>query len=198
MEQQRSALTARIDKITTTIKERRLLVALDDLELARKLWPDYDPRDFTLREARYVDLSETEILRLQAKLKPLAEELRYYEGLREVAGHEQEWMRIKAAHFAKSLAVAKALRSAPTTLPEVLGDLLDTCERSREILSRAIDRLEQSRETPPAPSSIKALAHRQYQLRQLDLLKYHFTRQSEWLAGEIDSYRTDLSSLTRE
>ena len=199
LERRRSEQEARCEKLERAVRERRLLLSLDDLELARQLWPNYDHHDFDPREPIYKKLSDSEVLQLHNESDRLRETIDALDTLADLEGYERRWCVMKGEEFAKGHAVAKAFVSAAEgDLALALEDLITTYALQSKMLGNEIVRIEQTMAVEDA--SIKYISHGlerdpQDYYRQF---KDRFERHRAWLNIQAESYRLDLDELRRD
>lgn len=188
----------RIERLDIAVRERRLLVNLADLELARKLWPTLNHRDFNSREAIYKELNETEVIQLRRESEILAERQRYFATVAKSERLELDWFIIKADEFARTLAFAKAFDNDDGKLFQVaLEELIGTYAAGTKMLGHAIVMIDKTIETETSLPTFIWLDGEQYLTLHLTQLKDRCERHFNWLEVQIVSYQIDLNELVK-
>jgi hypothetical protein len=198
LEEDAGKMEARMRKVNTAVAERRVLVDKDDLELARELWPS-SRVSYDSREAVYKELSDEEVLYLRNELRSLGEQQKYLLCLMELGRYELAWLDLKAKDFIQLSETAKAVDGAdPGEAARAYRNAVRTYEAGRAALTRRSGELDAKMRGITRTGSLKTLDRLEELSRYYDHMKSRYESQSEWLRGQIGSYRADLIEIGRE
>jgi hypothetical protein len=195
----RKKLDVRVQKLGVAVRDRRVLVSKDDLDLAKELWPTYRDRPYGPREAVYKDLTDDEVERLRGELRALGETQTYYEVLAELARYELGWISLKAEDSAALSAVARAIGDdARDPIKDASRRAIRTYESDRELLRRESAELDGKLRGITRTGSLKTLELNEELAGYYEKMKTRYERQFDWLRGQIGGYQADLVELARE
>ena len=198
LEGEEKKIEARTQKINTAVVERRVLVAKDDLELARELWPAYRV-SYERREAVYQELSDEDVLYLRNELRSLGEQQKYFDCLMELAKYELAWLNIKIEDFGKLSEIARVVGGNDAgAVSYALRDAIKTYEADMASLKRRSVELDAKIHGVMRTGSLRTLDLIEELSRYYDHMKSRYDRHSEWLRSQIGSYQADLIEIGKE
>ena len=199
LDEARKKVEARMQKLTTAVQERRILVDKDDLELARELWPAYRDRPYDRREAVYKDLSDAEVLYFRNDLKTLGEQQKYFEGQSELGQYEEEWLIIKADEFTKLQEIARVIiDEEPGPMVVAVRGMIRTYEADTKALKRKSVEIDAKVHSITRIGTLTMLDRQEELARFYENMKNRYERHVEWLGVQIGSYQADLVELGKE
>ncbi len=190
---------ARMQKLSTAVAERRVLVDRDDLELAHELWPATYRVSYDHPEATYKELTDGEVLRLRNELRSLDEQQKYFECLTELGKYEQGWLDIKTDDSAKLSELATVIGGDdPGAVVFAIKETMRTYDADIAALKRKSDELNKKIQAITRTGTLKTLDRLEELSRYYEQMKSRCDRHIGWLKGQIGNYQADLVEISKE
>ena len=199
LEKEREAIESRMERLDKGVTEKRLLIDVTDLELARELWPDYQDRFQYYGEAIYRDLTADELVRLQLELWQLQSRQPLYAGLSDFIRSERRWWAFKADEFRKIRELAEAFDDdEPGKLDDALQSTIRIYATSIPAMERHQDELFAANQRLPRSGTLGVLEYQKALQNYYDSAMTRYERHILWLEGEVGVLRIDLVELASQ
>jgi hypothetical protein len=190
---------ARMQKLSTAVTERRVLVDMKDLELAHELWPATYRVSYDRPESTFRELTDEEVLRLRNELRSLGEQQKYFECLTELGKYEQGWLDIKTDDSAKLSELANVIGGDdPGAVIFAIKGTIRTYDADIAALKRKSAELDKKIQAITRTGTLKTLDRLEELSRYYEQMKSRCDRHIDWLKGQIGNYQADLVEISKE
>lgn len=199
LDSERPAIAARVERLNNAVIEKRVLIDVADLELARELWPEYRDRFRDYGKPVYRDLTDDELNRLRSELLELQNQQSLYDGMSSFISTEQQWWLFKVDEFRAISEQAAAFDDVnPDKLDEALNNTIRTYEAALPAMARSLAALDEANQGLPHGGTFDFLGYRKELQNYYYIAMSRYERHISWLEGEAGSLKIDRVELARE